>query len=443
MTSMRKLLAAVLVAAALAAGARPAQACSCVDVGPPCQGAWSVDAVFIATIASIETRETPVDSVSWEMRRVRLRVSRVFRGDVQPGPAEVLTGAGGGDCGYEFAVGGTYVVYAHRQRGLLTTNICTLTKPLAQASRDLAYLESLGAMAHDEAPRVTVKVVLVDDGPHPTRQPASGVRVVLAGDQATAESMTGEDGEVTFNGLPPGTYEVTAEPLPPLAAFGPTTISLPDRQSCAEMQLGVSYDGRIRGSIVGPDGQPLQKVRPSLRAYQPGEDDREYGGWHETDAAGRFEIERLSPGEYVLAIGLDRHLSGDDTAYPETWYPGVPRREDAQVIGIGPGEHVQLRAFTAPHRLKRVTVRGRVTWPAGIAWTNVTVLVWDGDTGTPVGEGTGVASDGVFERQLYEGRRYVFEASAMLPGRRQALMGRSHPISVSSGMGEIVVDVLP
>ena len=71
---------------------------------------------------------------------VRLRVERVWKGS----PREVVrifTGRGGGDCGYQFEVGQSYLVYAYKWRETeLGTNICQRTAKLSEASGDLRVL---------------------------------------------------------------------------------------------------------------------------------------------------------------------------------------------------------------------------------------------------------------------------------------------------------------
>ena len=71
---------------------------------------------------------------------VRLRVERFWKGS-PPGEVSVVTGLGGGDCGYRFEVGQSYLVYAHASGGGgLGTNICQRTARLSEASKDLRVL---------------------------------------------------------------------------------------------------------------------------------------------------------------------------------------------------------------------------------------------------------------------------------------------------------------
>jgi hypothetical protein len=57
---------------------------------------------------------------------------------------EILTGYGGGDCGYQFQVGIEYVIYAYKNSaGRLETGICTRTRPLAEAAEDVKYIREM------------------------------------------------------------------------------------------------------------------------------------------------------------------------------------------------------------------------------------------------------------------------------------------------------------
>jgi hypothetical protein len=85
---------------------------------------------------------------------VRLKVKRWRKG---VGADEVLiaTGRGGGDCGYRFEVGESYLVYAFGSgEGGLGTNICQRTRKLEDAGEDIEVL------GKGRAPRVVKRLFL-------------------------------------------------------------------------------------------------------------------------------------------------------------------------------------------------------------------------------------------------------------------------------------------
>lgn len=95
-------------------------ACSCVTVPShgPCEGLPKSGFLFIGTVISITPEQPPevqADGTLVEYfggdRKVTLRVDERFAGALGP-EFEVTTGSGGGDCGYPFELGGSYLVEA-------------------------------------------------------------------------------------------------------------------------------------------------------------------------------------------------------------------------------------------------------------------------------------------------------------------------------------------
>ena len=89
--------------------------------------------------------DSPNRPFSSSKRVVRIQIAEVLTG-VDPGQKEIeiLTGRGGGDCGYSFQSGVDYIIYAYKNsEGRLETGICSRTRPLTQAAEDLAYLRAV------------------------------------------------------------------------------------------------------------------------------------------------------------------------------------------------------------------------------------------------------------------------------------------------------------
>ncbi len=70
-------------------------------------------------------------------RMATLELKAVYKGKIKKGSAYIFTGTGRGDCGYDFTVGKTYIIYGHWQKQLINeqgdttqlvfTDICTRT----------------------------------------------------------------------------------------------------------------------------------------------------------------------------------------------------------------------------------------------------------------------------------------------------------------------------
>ena len=82
-------------------------------------------------------------------RLVFFEIERSYRGG-EAKTAEVVTGWGGGGCGYDFREGVRYLVYAyaHHETGKLYTGICQRMRPMSEAPEDLECLTKKDDLAH-------------------------------------------------------------------------------------------------------------------------------------------------------------------------------------------------------------------------------------------------------------------------------------------------------
>lgn len=158
---MRCLPVAVLVVALFSS--IDVRACSCVDPNPFDKQFERADAVFVGRVVGVKDRlhvfrrlwtyfltaagRDPFDTLEDYERHhgyeYTFAVERMWRG---PGArtVKIVTGRGGGDCGYRFERGHQYLVYGYRSDdGVWGTNICTRTTEAASAAEDLALLEDL------------------------------------------------------------------------------------------------------------------------------------------------------------------------------------------------------------------------------------------------------------------------------------------------------------
>jgi MYXO-CTERM domain-containing protein len=122
----------IAVIAALAAP-RQAAACSCVPPPPPKEAMASAAAVFEGTVTGVRAQQ---DGMS---REVELQVGRRFKG-AEADKVTVITAESSAACGYNFEVGGTYLVYAGESEGQLAVSLCSRTARVEDAAADIAAL---------------------------------------------------------------------------------------------------------------------------------------------------------------------------------------------------------------------------------------------------------------------------------------------------------------
>src|SRR5690348_8564388 len=105
------LLPAVLLIPWLASRAN---ACSCVRGVTVCQAYAEASAVFIGIVSEISPtqRSRPDKSDVYFGKLARISVVEIFKGVSSP-EITVVTGNGGGDCGYPFERGKRYLVYGY------------------------------------------------------------------------------------------------------------------------------------------------------------------------------------------------------------------------------------------------------------------------------------------------------------------------------------------
>ncbi|HUB81743.1 MAG TPA: carboxypeptidase-like regulatory domain-containing protein [Bryobacteraceae bacterium] len=125
-----------------------------------------------------------------------------------------------GDCGVNFQMGETYLVYAasdEESSGSIMTDACTRTRRLSDAGDDLAYLyfykNHPASSTRIDGYATTNARYRLDFNPlHPERvQPSvSGVPILITGDDVSRVVETDQNGHFVFDGLAGGDYTLTA-----------------------------------------------------------------------------------------------------------------------------------------------------------------------------------------------------------------------------------------
>src|SRR5262245_5448430 len=122
--------------------------CSCISPGPACSAAGMASFVFAGSVVDVTKPKLSSGRIiprggSLDTP-VIFQVSEAFFGmDGAEGQVEIRTGMGGGDCGYPFERGQSYLVYGYLgPNGERAATICSGTKTLDKAEADLQYLRS-------------------------------------------------------------------------------------------------------------------------------------------------------------------------------------------------------------------------------------------------------------------------------------------------------------
>jgi hypothetical protein len=341
-----KWLRALFVMAALTvAAANEALACSCMTSGPPCQAAWSADVVFAGTVRAVEQIDHDTLGAPYRSLLVRFDVERGFV-NAAPGPLEIATGTGGGDCGYTFTRGGRYLVYAWKtSNSRLSTGICSRTRPLDKTEEDLRYLTSMPASGAggrvygrvNEWKRDPAEASAVDYGP------VEHVTVSVRGVTFLREVVTDAHGRFEVPNLPTGKITVSVVPQ-----FGFDTrhlereLELKDLRACGEVNFTISQIATASGSVVNASGRPVAAVEvEAVAAELAGFDPPPFQRPVKTDDRGAFEFEDLPPGNYVFGVNLTKRPGAPQTGNP-VFLPGTGLARDANVVELKPGDRKEV-----------------------------------------------------------------------------------------------------
>ena len=237
---MRSWLGFSLLALILFLVAPPAAfACDCGYAGAPCQAFARTPYIFSGKVTKISTIAIKMPGGDeYQNRLIAFDVERAYRGLDGKTRTEIVTGYGGGDCGYSFQEGEKYLVYAfsHPATGKLYAGICSRTRRLAEAGNDLDYF----AKKDDPAQAAGIEgwIDELARGPGTNTDvigPLKGARLRISGPSGHWTVTTGSDGRFRLWGLQPGTYRVTPEFLARFAEDKRTVTLKP--KSCEEIRF--------------------------------------------------------------------------------------------------------------------------------------------------------------------------------------------------------------
>ena len=444
MTRRRVLLTAAALFVLLAS-ARTAEACTCGGTGGPCESFGGAAAVFVGTVVGKTDRSKPDERgvVAWTPLVYRFSVLQPFLG-VEGAEFEVSTGRGGGDCGYGFRKGETYLVYAYGggDGKPPSTGICTRTQPVSAAAEDLEFLRGLHARGAGVTISITVERLRqrVAAGDSKTAGGLPGARLTVEGAGESRQVTTDSEGRARLSGLKPGAYKVRLAPPEGLTTTykEEQEVTVADR-GCAHVYYSVADDGRVSGRVTEEGGRAAAGVLVALLEAEDPDPQRHYTRLERTDEEGRYLFKTLPPGRYLLAVNFNRYPQPDDptNAYPRTFYPGVAHASQAEVIGLGAGESVKDRDITLPARRAESVVEGVVVWEDGrpvagahVSYREVTYHDPGTDNGAPRAD-----ERGRFRLKGYQGQTLLIHARSdrRFTGdyRRDGPMERSEPARVT------------
>lgn len=335
-----------------------AEACSCA-VADGCRPVHPNDVVFLGKVTARDAvdRTEQMGGQSFKHRTYVFHIVALenFSGSQRVGQEMLIeTGAGGGDCGYPFQIGETYLVDAYKYNGALSTGICAITGPAVANTPVLRQLRTMAAGGR--LPDLTGLVGVRAGNSYEdiaNLRPLAGIQVtvIATGDGATVKAITDGDGVYTLPTLTPGKYTVAAALPPNLSTWQteidkkPLQIEIPDVKgtgaACREDVMALP-SGSISGRVLNAEGNA---VTGFIAAHSTDSHKSRNMSWTaagNTEGDGGFTLHFLPEGAYRL------EFVGKESERKTWFYPGTAQLLNATAISLQDGEHRQDVRFVIP-----------------------------------------------------------------------------------------------
>jgi hypothetical protein len=397
-----------------------ALACTCSKAPPgACLGLQKDDVVFLGTVVEIEDVPAPPSgapgsgiSTSTPVIRYHFRVDERFAGDYAP-DIDVFSGGNDGDCAFRFRKGEQYLVFPDRaEDDRLFATICSGTRP---ASDGRALLPQLRAMRNGERVASVFGVLRRSDPPllapsDDPDDPLPRIQLKLRSHDDRFSTSTGPDGVYSFYDVHAGEYIFSAS-LPARMEFTQKTLKggLPPFRipngACYEYNVDALPTGHIRGSVLGPNGKPIEIASVELYRADHYADSRP-GLWAFQGDAGVFDFAHIGPGDYLLVFNRMNRLN-PNSPFPRSFFPGAPNLDEAKSIHLKDAQQlfrVNIRLSEAfPTRKIRVLLK----WAGGRPQGEVTVTATADQGENPAAH---KIDDSVYQFSLLESAQYTISA---------------------------------
>ena len=243
------------------------------------------------------------------------------------------------------------------------------------------FIGQLPASASLSQPTVQAASITVSAEEDGSGGPIGGIAITIrfASADSRTETFKGTtlaDGKMEFPGLAPGRYFVTAsssELLSPLAIGDPQRSLILKAGAHEVIAFSFRRPAAIRGQVLTPTGKPVQGATVEVvmtKSEFRGRPVVEAGPGSSTDGEGRFRIEKLVPGRYLVRARLPASV---DAPLNFVYAPRTITSTQATPVILAAGADVAIgiTALAVP----AVGVGGRVVDADGKPVQNATVTL--------------------------------------------------------------------
>jgi len=343
------------------------------------------DVVVIARAISVEklSDQEPMPLNGTRVVSTTMEVQKVFKGNLRIGDKMTFGQGNGIRCTwifYEQEIGNEYLLYLETPPAGSPWYEFGYTRSggIESVADDLLYLNNLEARRGRT--RVSGTLYDVEDNP------IEGRKIWIRGRNKVYETATDKNGVYELYDLPPGRYAI--EPELPFGwkinreTRGTVTISDRERQingrrvfftlkprQHAAIDMAFVLDNGVSGSVVDVHGKPLTEIQVSLKSLDA---KNESVNFEYTDEQGRFAIESITPGNYIIVVNKDGKKTIQEP-FGAFYYPNVTEEAKARVFSIRAGDNIKDLKMVTPNVEEMVTVQGVVRYTDSAPARKVTV----------------------------------------------------------------------
>ncbi len=427
-------------------------ACSCVATAT-CQSFGRSDVVFVGKVIGSKQQKTVDDyetinegkkdertitkKVTYDVGEIYFEVTEAFNGAEKNSRITIYSNIGGGDCGFWFKRGESYLVFAAREssqspsgissltygnsgeklkvdNNRLWTTICSGTEELNSAEGSLNYLRNLPKTGSggtivgriDEAIRYY-------KAENVTSKPMSDAKIQaqnVDGEKQAFYATSDQNGYFEIK-VPVGNYlvkPILESNLTFNNRYGKEDqpIKIEDRK-CESKIFWVSNNSSVSGKVIDVEGNTYDDVMIELIPFdkkknQPGLDYK----FESVEEDGTFSFKGVPLGRYILSVNF-KDKPEDDSPFPTTFYPKTNIQTQAKIFEIGYGTKISDIVFQLPPKLVKRKINGTVVWKNGKPAVGAEVQLKDIEADRDVFFTEPVTNDnGEFSMDWFEGRQY-------------------------------------
>jgi len=331
------------------------------------------------------------------------------------------------NCDYHLHTGERHVLFAKAEPGTEDKVSVRACSSSFNVQGNEHILDALRNKSNSGPPRL-VGTVLRNTGLYAHDGVVAAATVIAESAAMRQEVMTDASGHYEIRGLAQGSYRLeVSKPgfLPDSAGANPGTVVL-DAGSCEVRDLSMWPNGRISGTARSRQGELLSGVTMQAFGFDDGTAKRQPAPLREitTDGAGRYTLDRLPKGDYVVGVNAQMYEDVDDC--PPTIY--TTGRGDSTRVHVPDGEETKdvdlvLPPKRVPATLRIITVvKGSPSGGVRVTLSNLDgELRWDSNERTN--------GDGWIEASVYIGEEYVVDAEEFLD--RLPHRGRQGPAGMA------------